>query len=139
MPRQYGPFNPAIYSENAERIIESATEDKKSAAQRAADQKAAAYMRAREKASQEVSPDGGPHGKFNIYVFTASMLVVAHMHAIANTSCVLKDRHAAAVVPLLLLAELQLPPQPKDLLLAACLLQCSCILLAFLLLQQHQL
>ena len=60
MPRQFGPFDTAIYSQKAKQIIETASEEQKAAAKRTADMEAAAHRRALEQASIQVGPIGGP-------------------------------------------------------------------------------
>ena len=83
MPRHFGPFDPAMFSRNAEQILENATADQKARAKLSADLEAEAFRRSLEQARIEVGPIGGP----NIKNILGSPYVhdMTHMLANANT------------------------------------------------------
>ena len=63
MPRHFGPFDPAMFSRNAEQILENATADQKARAKLSADLEAEAFRRSLEQARIEVGTIGGPNIK----------------------------------------------------------------------------
>ena len=83
MPRHFGPFDPAMFSRNAEQILENATADQKARAKLSADLEAEAFRRSLEQARIEVGTIGGP----NIKKIIGSPYVhdMTHMLANANT------------------------------------------------------